>query len=346
MSSQTITINVLNHVGEIVTVPEEDFDGEGDDLKLFIGQGNNTVVFDTNVEFAGTNTIFRDKIHMIQTLNVDVAGGGDVHFRPENAAARNIKMVQQADGSGDVATWENIRQLRRGLDANSTNIDTNYTAIITNSTAIVINSVNIATNSTAIATNSSDIATNSRNITTNSTNIATNSTAIVTNSSDIKTNSTAIAAIMLGASGQSIGLTRREIAFGSDKHKMQSRGGFEFEFNSAQVILTVGGIGDKISEGVIKTGAIHCFSDRRLKENIEDLDVDYFMNEVSKIVPQKYNFIGTPTVRYGFIAQDIPESLSELVLEGSNGLLSVNYLELIALIPSLCKRVKALQEIV
>jgi len=106
-------------------------------------------------------------------------------------------------------------------------------------------------------------------------------------------------------------------------------------------VTAVGG-----TAGTIKTGSVQCFSDRRLKENIEDLDVDFFIKEVAKIVPKKYNFKGQTDVRYGFIAQDIPESLSAIVLEDSKGWLSVNYLELIALIPSLCKRVKALQEIV
>jgi len=67
------------------------------------------------------------------------------------------------------------------------------------------------------------------------------------------------------------------------------------------------------------------------------------MNEVGKIVPQKYNFKGQTDVRYGFIAQDIPESLKDLVSE-TNGILGVNYLELVTLIPSLCKDITALEE--
>ena len=55
------------------------------------------------------------------------------------------------------------------------------------------------------------------------------------------------------------------------------------------------------------------------------------------------NFKGQQKTRYGFIAQDIPESLKDLVGE-QNGTLSVNYLELVTLIPSLCKDITELEE--
>jgi hypothetical protein len=111
-------------------------------------------------------------------------------------------------------------------------------------------------------------------------------------------------------------------------------------------VLQVGKIdaSKSTATGIVLTGSVRCHSDRRLKENIEDLDVDMFMTEVAKIVPQKYNFKGNTEQRYGFIAQDIPESLKELVRTDENGMLSLNYVELVAIIPSLCKRAKALEE--
>ena len=88
-------------------------------------------------------------------------------------------------------------------------------------------------------------------------------------------------------------------------------------------------------------------SDRRLKENIKDLNVDKLMDDVATIEAKEYNFITKSSEkRWGFIAQDVPTSLSNLV-EGEvseTSYLSINYMELLALVPALCKKIRDLEK--
>ena len=280
------------------------------------------------------------------------ANSSDISTNSDNISTNSSDISTNSDNistnSGDISTnSSNITTNSSDISTNSSNITTNSSNININSGNIPINSSNITTNSANIPINSGNITINSGNIPINSGNISTNSSNISTNSSNISTNSSDIASLKAGSGpGGIIGVTHTRVPFGNSSDVMTDDANFTLEESSSAMTLTVGDVSGSTVLGLIKTGAVHCFSDRRLKENIEDLDVDFFMKEVSKIVPRKYNFKGQTEVRYGFIAQDIPESLSELVVEDSKGWLSVNYLELIALIPSLCRRVKALQEIV
>ena len=75
------------------------------------------------------------------------------------------------------------------------------------------------------------------------------------------------------------------------------------------------------------------------------IDVDKVIEMVSHIKAKKYNFIKNPgKQRWGFIAQDLPENVHQPLLSGSEDkMYSVNYLELTALIPSLCKKIMELE---
>lgn len=87
-------------------------------------------------------------------------------------------------------------------------------------------------------------------------------------------------------------------------------------------------------------------SDRRLKANIKNMDVNKSMDSVAEIVAKTYNLISDPSKkRWGFIAQEIPGELSHIVqgVETEDSYLSLNYLELFSLIPALCKKVRSLE---
>ena len=89
-------------------------------------------------------------------------------------------------------------------------------------------------------------------------------------------------------------------------------------------------------------------SDRRLKENIEDIDTEKALVDVSKLQPKEYNLIKNPgTKRWGFIAQSIQGTPMEHIVVGKeteDTYLGVNYLDLTALIPTLCKKILALEK--
>ena len=89
-------------------------------------------------------------------------------------------------------------------------------------------------------------------------------------------------------------------------------------------------------------------SDRRLKENIEDIDTEKALVDISKLQPKEYNLIKYPDAkRWGFIAQSMQGTpLEHLVVgeETEDTYLGVNYLDLTAMIPVLCQKILALEE--
>lgn len=88
----------------------------------------------------------------------------------------------------------------------------------------------------------------------------------------------------------------------------------------------------------------HPGSDRRLKTDIVDLDPDL----ARKLRPVSFRFKDAEETHYGFIAQEVMESLPDTVTEGGNGYLTLAYLELIAPLYALVqeqeKRINQLEE--
>jgi hypothetical protein len=93
---------------------------------------------------------------------------------------------------------------------------------------------------------------------------------------------------------------------------------------------------------------IICSSDRRLKENIEELDVDKVLADVANVKSYTYNFKKSPEdPRWGFIAQEVKAGpLAHLVNgeETEDSYLGINYVDMIAVIPALVQKVLALEK--
>lgn len=104
-------------------------------------------------------------------------------------------------------------------------------------------------------------------------------------------------------------------------------------------------------ENISISGYIHCggditcneiftTSDQTLKRNITPLKNS--LNIVTSMKPVEYSFIGNNKKHYGILAQDIlqiPE-LAPLVKIGTNGNLSVNYLDIVGLLVGAVKEIK------
>ena len=74
-------------------------------------------------------------------------------------------------------------------------------------------------------------------------------------------------------------------------------------------------------------------SDRRLKENIEDVSP-----EIAKAIkPHKFRFKENNRTRYGFIAQEVQEIMPDAVKEGNDGYLLLSYQDMIAPLYSLAQ---------
>jgi hypothetical protein len=82
----------------------------------------------------------------------------------------------------------------------------------------------------------------------------------------------------------------------------------------------------------IQGQAIYAQSDIRLKQDVFRLQARP-TSLLEGLEPVSYRFRSAPTRRrYGFIAQDLQETHPDLVLADADGLLSVNYLDIIALL--------------
>ena len=100
--------------------------------------------------------------------------------------------------------------------------------------------------------------------------------------------------------------------------------------------------------GEVTALEIICSSDRRLKENIEELDVDKVLADVANVKSYTYNFKKSPEdPRWGFIAQEVKAGpLAHLVNgeETEDSYLGINYVDMIAVIPALVQKVLALEK--
>jgi hypothetical protein len=96
-----------------------------------------------------------------------------------------------------------------------------------------------------------------------------------------------------------------------------------------------------VQESQISAKTINQTSDRRKKDNIDDIENG--LEIVSKVQPVTYSFKGNQRKEYGVIAQDLQEiaELKDLVYENSEGVLSVNYIGMIGI---MLKSIQELQQ--
>jgi len=81
----------------------------------------------------------------------------------------------------------------------------------------------------------------------------------------------------------------------------------------------------------IRSDRFYTRSDSRLKSNIKDLGSENLLN-INHIIPKSYNFKNDDLLHFGFIAQDVEKIYPNLVTVDSDGMKSVNYLEMIPLL--------------
>ena len=81
----------------------------------------------------------------------------------------------------------------------------------------------------------------------------------------------------------------------------------------------------------IRADRFYTRSDIRLKSNICDLNNDD-LDKLNKVVPKSYRFRNDNNKHFGFIAQDIEKIFPYLVSIDSDGMKSVNYLEMVPLL--------------
>tara|TARA_R110001592_G_scaffold5683_10_gene31210 strand:- start:1033 stop:1434 length:402 start_codon:yes stop_codon:yes gene_type:complete len=81
----------------------------------------------------------------------------------------------------------------------------------------------------------------------------------------------------------------------------------------------------------IRADRFYTRSDIRLKSSICDLTKDD-LDKLNKVVPKSYRFRNDNNKHFGFIAQDIEKIFPYLVSIDSDGMKSVNYLEMVPLL--------------
>ena len=108
--------------------------------------------------------------------------------------------------------------------------------------------------------------------------------------------------------------------------------------------FTIGG-GASIQKDLYVGGDITQSSDIRLKTNIRQIDIE-IMEKILRIKPETYSDY-LDRIRYGFIAQDFVEDFPEMIKSTVNGMYSLDYQKLTALlwkcVHELNSRVKSLE---
>ena len=87
-------------------------------------------------------------------------------------------------------------------------------------------------------------------------------------------------------------------------------------------------VNTSVNSSVVYSGSYNTASDRRLKKNIKKAPAG-----ITNLDPKQFVYKSDPSrLRYGFIAQDVQKHFPELVTENSDGKLSLNYNDIIALL--------------
>ena len=81
----------------------------------------------------------------------------------------------------------------------------------------------------------------------------------------------------------------------------------------------------------IRANRFYTRSDVRLKNNINDL-TEHDLDKLNNLVPKSYNLKNSKGIHFGFIAQDVEKEFPNLVSKDSDGMKSVNYLEMVPIL--------------
>jgi len=99
--------------------------------------------------------------------------------------------------------------------------------------------------------------------------------------------------------------------------------------------------------GTVAGYSFHTYSDARVKKNIEDIDKEQIWN-ILNLIPKEYDLDSTGSYihpldnalthkHFGLIAQDVKKIYPQIVSETDDGLMSINYIELIPLLIGVIK---------
>lgn len=100
--------------------------------------------------------------------------------------------------------------------------------------------------------------------------------------------------------------------------------------NTAWLSIITSGGGQTISGNLTLTGTLTISSDARLKENLTP--ITGALDKVKTLTGYNYNRIGSDKLEMGVVAQEVQKVAPELVLEDSEGTLSVSYPNMVALL--------------
>ena len=100
--------------------------------------------------------------------------------------------------------------------------------------------------------------------------------------------------------------------------------------------LRGGAVSSKLSKPLdiknyIRANRYYTRSDIRLKNNIKDL-TENDLDKLNNLVPKSYNLKNSQGIHFGFIAQDVEKEFPNLVSKDSDGMKSVNYLEMVPIL--------------
>ena len=90
----------------------------------------------------------------------------------------------------------------------------------------------------------------------------------------------------------------------------------------------------------IRANRFYTRSDIRLKSNINDL-TEHDLDKLNNLVPKSYNLRNSNGIHFGFIAQEVEKEFPNLVSKDSDGMKSVNYLEMV---PILLHKINSLEK--
>ena len=203
--------------------------------------------------------------------------------------------------------------------------------------------------STAVSANTTDVATNRTSITTNATNISALSTSISTGSVTIGSGVTLSEStdradlLMIKSStstwgGLQVSNTSNDIIFSlmgdgtiggiyDDQNadwfiQWTENAGVRLYHNAGQKLTTTS-TGVSITGALVASGDVTAFSDARVKENVETLP--NALESVKQMRGVTYNKIGEEKQSVGVIAQELEEVVPQLVHTDEDGMKSVAY---------------------
>ena len=109
--------------------------------------------------------------------------------------------------------------------------------------------------------------------------------------------------------------------------------------------LRGGAVSSKLSKPMdiknyIRANRFYTRSDIRLKSNINDLK-EHDLDKLNNLVPKSYNLSNSNGIHFGFIAQEVEKEFPNLVSKDSDGMKSVNYLEML---PILLHKINSLEK--